>query len=138
MNLAKRKTIVFTAVLGALAVIIGAFGAHALKKPLEKIGGLSIFETGVEYHFYHTLALGLVAALIEGDKADQLLRWAARFFLVGVFLFSGSLYALACFKLMELSLGFLGMLTPIGGVFFILGWGSLFLYGLKTAKADLG
>jgi uncharacterized membrane protein YgdD (TMEM256/DUF423 family) len=107
-------------VLGAAAalagVLLGAFGAHALKARLGA-DALALWRTAVEYHFYHALgllAVGLVAAHLPGSV---LLRWSGALMLAGIVLFSGSLYLLA--------LGFaraLGAVTPVGGVAFIAGW----------------
>src|ERR1043165_6680324 len=82
--------------LGALSVALGAFGAHGLKKlvPMETIG---TFETGVRYQFYHVFALLAVAILIEKFPGDWM-RWAGILFIIGIVLFSGSLYVLTALK----------------------------------------
>ncbi|MCR6720896.1 MAG: DUF423 domain-containing protein [Chitinophagaceae bacterium] len=107
--------------LGALTVALGAFGAHGLKKivPPETVAS---FETGVRYQFYHVVALMLVAILFE-KFSHAWLRRAAITFLLGILLFSGSLYLLTALKATDqVGLGGLGMITPVGGVFFIAGW----------------
>lgn len=109
-----KNHIVVGAVLAALAVVIGAFGAHALKKSLSP-DELEIFATGSKYHFYHALALIIYGIYGKGQK--QLPSWPGWTFVVGIVLFSGSLYALAVFKLSKL-----GMITPLGGLAFIVGW----------------
>ncbi len=93
----------------ALAVILGAFGAHALKNHLGAYE-LSVFETGSKYHFYHSIALIIYA--MKGNS-----RSTSIFFILGILIFCGSLYLLAIFGLKKL-----GMVTPIGGVFFIVAW----------------
>jgi uncharacterized membrane protein YgdD (TMEM256/DUF423 family) len=109
--------------LAALAVILGAFGAHALKAVVapEK---LFVFETGVRYHFYHSLAL-LVTGIVYMQYPVKLLRLATTFFVIGVALFSGSLYAMTLLSINGASIGPLGILTPVGGLFFIIGWAFL-------------
>ncbi|MFT4663937.1 MAG: uncharacterized membrane protein YgdD (TMEM256/DUF423 family) [Polaribacter sp.] len=113
-----------------LAVVFGAFGAHALKKVLSEYQ-LGIFDTGVRYQFYH--ALGLVAAfLLKDHMPEKFTRWAAYCFALGILLFSGSLYLLACSEVIGLeNKSIVGPMTPIGGLFFILGWGSLLLGSFK-------
>lgn len=114
------------AVLGLLAVTLGAFGAHGLKKivPAEAI---STFETGVRYQFYHALALLAIGMLFEKFPVKSM-RLAGSFFITGVVLFSGSLYALTFLQATSsVGLGGLGILTPIGGLFFIAGWVCLFM-----------
>ena len=102
--------------MGALAVALRAFGAHALKGMLEASGRTEVYKTAVSYHFYHTFAL-LAVGILMNQFASAKLRYASIFFLTGIILFSGSLYAL-CFT----GIGILGVITPIGGVVFILGW----------------
>lgn len=112
----KRNFIILAGILGALAVILGAFGAHALKARLTA-EQLQVFETGVRYHFYHVFAL-LLTAILYKDYPGKLLTWAGSLFIAGIVLFSGSLYLLsnlAGFKM-------LGVITPVGGLCFIIGW----------------
>ena len=111
---------------GALAVALGAFGAHALKTKLEASNLLSTYQTAVQYHFYHTLlliALGLVMYKIDSPW----LSYAGYATIVGILLFSGSLYAL-CLT----NVRWLGVITPIGGLCFILGWVFLLLAVMKN------
>jgi uncharacterized membrane protein YgdD (TMEM256/DUF423 family) len=107
---------------GALAVILGAFGAHAMK---GRYGDdlLAIFETGVKYQMYHALAL-LAVATVASRIDGALVRTAGYMFLIGTVIFSGSLYALVFTGNRSL-----GMVTPIGGVALVLGWVCL---GLAT------
>jgi uncharacterized membrane protein YgdD (TMEM256/DUF423 family) len=114
----------------ALAVILGAFGAHALKAVLQP-DQLVTFETGVRYQFYHSFALVFTGILYASFPFKQV-KWATTCFLLGIVLFSGSLYALTLLKMNgEVGLGGVGILTPIGGVFFILGWLFLFMAVIK-------
>mgnify|MGYP006296427131 CR=1 FL=1 len=108
-----------------LAVILGAFGAHALKARLAP-EQLTVFETGVRYHFYHSFAL-LITGIAYSSYPARQLKLATTFFIVGILLFSGSLYAMSLLSMSGVSLGPVGIVTPIGGLFFILGWLFLFL-----------
>lgn len=136
MNQQRMQTNFFqwTAALGATAVIIGAFGAHGLKPHLSPYQ-LEIFEKGVQYQFVHTLALFGTALLLSRSAASKLLRWSANFFVVGIFLFSGSLYLLACRELIPISVAWAGPMTPLGGLCFIGGWITLLL-AAKQLQAE--
>ena len=128
-----KNFLVWAAVLGALAVILGAFGAHKLKElvPPETV---STFQTGVTYQFYHVFALIATGILFAQLPGSQLL-WAGRCFIIGIILFSGSLYLMTILKMTEnVGLKSIGILTPIGGVFFIAGWICLLL-GIFKLKA---
>ena len=123
-----RKILIWGLVFSLLAVVLGAFGAHALKAFVSQ-DKLQIFETGVRYQFMHAFALmglslyGSLQAVKQ--KAPLGLGWSAHFFIVGVFLFSGSLYALTFLSLTTYSwVRLLGPITPLGGLCFILGWAS--------------
>jgi len=114
------------ALLGALSVLLGAFAAHGLRKMVEE-HTVAIFETGVRYQFYHVFALAMVAILYK-DISNQLIVRAGLFFIIGIFFFSGSLYLLTIKVAMGISgLNWLGPITPIGGLFFIVGWLCLFM-----------
>ncbi|WP_018951915.1 MULTISPECIES: DUF423 domain-containing protein [unclassified Thioalkalivibrio] len=113
-----RPLVVIAALLGGTAVVLGAFGAHALQERLTE-QALATWHTGVQYHFIHALALLLVAAL-WAHLANGWAAASAVAFVIGILLFSGSLYALA--------LGaprILGAIAPLGGTAFILGWAGL-------------
>jgi uncharacterized membrane protein YgdD (TMEM256/DUF423 family) len=113
------------ALLGFFAVAIGAFAAHGLKPHLNA-AQQATFETGVKYHFIHALALLAVSIMLHFGRKKHLnlAGWA---FIAGIFLFSGSLYALSTRSLHGMSVEWLGPITPLGGLFFLLGWGALFL-----------
>jgi uncharacterized membrane protein YgdD (TMEM256/DUF423 family) len=116
---AARLFVFVGALLAALAVLCGAFGAHALKSRLTA-DMLTVWHTAVEYHFYHALGLllvGLVAARLPGSA---MVRWAGGLMVGGVVLFSGSLYALVLMDDRAL-----GAVTPAGGVLLIAAWGLL-------------
>jgi uncharacterized membrane protein YgdD (TMEM256/DUF423 family) len=118
------------AFLGMTAIILGAFGAHALKKVLP-IEQLNTFEVGVKYQMYHALFLlfiGFTDAIQESLK--QKVFW---FTSLGVFLFSGSIYLLATDSLNEINFKTIGFVTPIGGLLLIVSWGML-LFHFLTKK----
>ena len=122
----NKKILSTAAIAGALAVALGAFGAHGLKQlvPPETI---STFETGVRYHFYHVFAM-LAVGLVAMHEPIPQLKYACRCFLTGIILFSGSLYLLTFLKATHtVGLSGIGIITPIGGVFLIAGWLFLFL-----------
>ena len=109
------------ALLGALAVALGAFVAHALKKTLDE-KSLLVFETAVRYQFYHVFALVAVGILLKEFPNSHLI-WSGRFFCYGILIFSGSLYLMTFLEAIGLQ-GFkwLGAITPIGGLCLIAGW----------------
>lgn len=115
-----RVFLVVASILGGLSVAGGAFAAHALKEKLSE-RSLEIFETGARYQMYHALALLLVALLLTRAELPQTSLVAAGFaFIAGVVIFSGSLYALSL-----TGIKWLGAITPLGGVAFMIGWGCL-------------
>jgi len=124
----NKRIILTAAFFGALAVVLGAFGAHSLKSTVST-ASLLIWQKGVEYQFYHTFALLFLSTFAR--YKNKLIGLAFLFFTLGIVLFSGSLYLLALKDSFQFSVSFLGPVTPIGGLFFILGWISLFLAALK-------
>ena len=112
----ERIFLVLAGLFGALAVAFGAFGAHALADRLPP-GFLQAYETGVRYHFYHSLALIAVVVAIGRRATTKLPVIAGWLFVAGIAVFSGSLYALALS-----GVRILGAITPIGGMAFIAGW----------------
>jgi uncharacterized membrane protein YgdD (TMEM256/DUF423 family) len=119
------------ALLAAMAVILGAFGAHALKT-LMAPDQLLVFETGVRYQFYHSFAL-LVTGIVYMAFPNKHIKLASTFFLFGTLLFSGSLYAMTLLSISGSSLGPIGVVTPIGGLLLIIGW-CLLLAGVMKKK----
>ena len=114
------------AIFGIIAVIFGAFGAHALKAQLS-VNALENWKTAVNYQFIHALALLLLATL----PTNRLIRLSAWFFSLGILCFSGSLYLLSIREILTINTAFVGPITPIGGLFFILGWLSIFFSAFK-------
>ena len=113
-------------VFGFLTVAIGAFGAHGLKGILEANNRVATFETAVQYQSFHALAL-LLVGLLAMKIDSNLLTYAAYMFTVGTIIFSGSLYTLSI-----TNLTFLGAITPIGGLLFLVGWGMLLVSIVKN------
>ncbi len=119
-----KKILITGCISAALAVIIGAFGAHGLENKISEAHA-GVYETGVTYHFYHSFAL-LICGLLALWQQQRAFRMAAIAFVVGIVLFSGSLYLLSCRELLGIAhWKWLGPLTPLGGLCFILGWGGL-------------
>ncbi|GIM47244.1 membrane protein [Collibacillus ludicampi] len=112
--------------LAFLSVALGAFGAHALKSRISS-DMLSVYETGVHYHMVHALALILIAILSDKMRYSSLVPWSGWLLLIGIVLFSGSLYALSITGIRTL-----GIITPFGGMAFLIGWALLALAALRS------
>lgn len=104
-------------VLAGLGVAIGAFGAHALKAHLQLTNRVETFETGVQYQFYHALALIIIGIIAEKLNNSSAIEYAGYSMIVGTIIFSFSLYAICLTGITKL-----GAITPIGGVLLIVGW----------------
>ena len=119
----ERKITSIAALMGMTAIILGAFGAHALKKYLS-VEQLNAFETGVKYQMYHTLFLlflGMNTLLDEKVK-----KTVVQLVVFGVIFFSGSIYVLTTKAITGVGFKFIGILTPIGGALLIMAWSILF------------
>lgn len=126
-----KKTILGTAcVLGMLAVVFGAFGAHGLKKLVDE-NAIGTFETGVRYQMYHAFFLFVLALLPDTLVRTKTLIYSC--IVIGVVLFSFSIYLLALNGLVGFDSSVVGMVTPIGGVFLIAGW---VLLGYRLVRAN--
>ena len=126
-----RKIITTAAFLGITAIILGAFGAHALKKVLN-LEQLNTFETGVKYQMYHALFLLFVG--LSQSIADKTKKNIFYCIVVGVIFFSGSIYLLATNNLTAFDFRKIGFITPIGGLFLIVGWIWLFIDFYKKKR----
>ena len=122
-------TLLFACVLGGLAVVFGAFGAHALKKILDN-EQLKSFETGVKYQMYHAIVLLFVG--FNFNLESVLEKYIVYSFIIGMLLFSFSIYGLVISSAKNKKLTFLGPVTPIGGLFLIIGWVLLSISILNT------
>lgn len=125
----KQLVLTIGAVYGFLAVILGAFGAHAFKKLLSP-DKLASFDTGVRYQMYHAILLLVIGFALP--FATSVERWSAICIIVGVTLFSFSIYFLSFSEYWNINLRFLGPVTPIGGLFMIIGWALLAIFFIKN------
>ena len=123
----RTNFLFLSALCGLTGVMMGAFGAHGLKA-IMSAEMMAVYKTAVDYQMWHALGLGLVAVFrLQSPESDHL-KWAGWLMFSGIVLFSGSLYLLAI-----LSAKWLGMIAPIGGVCFILGWGYVLMFSYKSA-----
>jgi uncharacterized membrane protein YgdD (TMEM256/DUF423 family) len=121
----NRTFLVAGAIFGLLAVALGAFGAHGLQRVTSDESIIRGFQTGVQYQVYHALVL-LITGILSKELPSRLLKTAGACFIIGIILFSGSLYILTWSKIEESGLvKITGPVTPVGGLFFIAGWLSL-------------
>lgn len=124
----EKKIISTAAILGIIAIVLGAFGAHALKKVLN-LNELSTFETGVKYQMYHALFLLFIGTTtLVSENAKKTICYLV---LIGIILFSGSLYLFALNSLISINFKAIGFVTPIGGLLLILAWLVLLFNILK-------
>lgn len=126
----RDTTLLWACIMGGLAVVIGAFGAHAFKPFLIASGTSDVFELAVRYQFYHALAL-LGTGILMAHFETKHLSFSGLFFLIGIFFFSGSLYALSF-----TGIKVLGAVTPLGGISFIAGWICLGWEVYRNKKAS--
>ena len=122
-----KQILQLAGISGTIAVGLGAFGAHSLETLLIQNGRLDTFQTAVNYHFYHTLALlgiGILATVKPDWKGIAFAAWSM---VLGILIFSGSLYVLSL-----TGITWLGAITPLGGLAFILGWSSLVYLSFKN------
>ena len=120
-----KISILIGSILGALGVVLGAFGAHAFKNILEQHQRIPTYETAVKYHFFHALALILLGILVD-KYPGRLMNYSMWSFILGIVLFSGSLYILSLSGNSKW-----GAVAPFGGICLILGWILLFLQVYK-------
>ena len=133
------KFVFWGAILAGLAVLFGAFGTHVISPMFAEIPPnvkqtppIEIFHTGVEYQFYHALAL-MITGVLYRQKSNRHVKNAGLLFLLGILLFSGSLYLITMGYMMRRNFSFVGAITPLGGISFIIAWMLLaFNYNKKT------
>lgn len=123
-----KKTIAVAAVLGAVGIVLGAFGAHGLKERISA-ESIAVFETGVKYQMYHALFLLFVG--ISSLVSDKAKKTILALVVTGVLFFSGSIYFLACNSLFTIDFKKIGFITPVGGLLLISAWVVLFLHIMK-------
>lgn len=129
-----RSFLITGSIFAAVAVILGAFGAHGLQKLTDDEQIIHSYHTGVQYQVYHSLAL-LITAIVFGSFPNKKIKWAGIFFIIGILLFSGSLYLITFLKIHDSGLvQYAGPVTPVGGIFFIIGW-LFFILGITWKKS---
>ena len=133
----NNRFLTYSGISGTIAVTLGAMGAHYLKSKVNEsftLDNLQSFQTGVTYQMYHTLALLGVSLLPENKK----FKYAGNLFLLGIILFSGSIYLLSLRGLFEIEgLKFLGPVTPLGGLCFIAGWIFIIIGSINKSDKKL-
>jgi uncharacterized membrane protein YgdD (TMEM256/DUF423 family) len=126
----QKLFMILGTLLAGLSIALGAFGAHSLKK-IADAETVNIYQTGVQYQMYHALAL-IVVGLIAERFSVNMINYAGYLFIAGMVFFSGSLYLIASLKTMHKTVPtIVGIMTPIGGLLFILGWVFLLIALLK-------
>jgi len=124
----KQIVLLFASIYGLIAVILGAFGAHLFKKILTA-DKLQSFETGTKYQMYHAIVLLVLGFYFSFNSTmEKSIIWC---FIIGIFLFSGSIYFLSFADFWNINLKFLGPITPLGGMLMIIGWLLLIIYFIK-------
>lgn len=125
----KSITLIIGAVYGLVSVILGAFGAHALKKVLS-IDKLASFETGVKYQMYSALFLLIVGYILKFESPSE--KWISILMIAGTFIFSVSIYLLAFSEVTAIPSKVIGPVTPLGGLMMIISWAMLIFYFAKN------
>lgn len=121
-----KQQLIIGSTLAGLAVILGAFGAHAFQPTLAAFGRTGTYDTAVQYHMFHAIGI-LITGILLRQNQHGLLKTASMLFLAGIIIFSGSLYVLSLTNITKL-----GMITPIGGIAFISGWILLVIAVVKN------
>jgi len=125
----KTLTLIFGAAYGLISVILGAFGAHALKKIIS-VEKLASFETGVRYQMYAAFFLLIVGYILKFETPSE--KWISILMIAGTFIFSVSIYLLAFSEVAAIPSKILGPITPIGGLLMIISWAMLIFYFVKA------
>ncbi|HSY76315.1 MAG TPA: DUF423 domain-containing protein [Bacteroidia bacterium] len=131
----RKGAMVFAGISGCLAVIFGAFGAHYLREKVKlSPEDMHPYETAVSYQFFHTLAI--LGAFSVKDRFPLYNKAIGMLFMLGIILFSGSLYVITIGKVMGTDLKLVGAITPLGGLCFIAGWACLAFSAYKQTEAN--
>ena len=125
----KNTTLIIGAVYGLVSVILGAFGAHALKKIIS-VEKLASFETGVRYQMYAALFLLVVGYILKFETPSE--KWISILMIAGTFIFSVSIYLLAFSEVMAIPSKIIGPITPLGGLLMIISWAMLIFHFAKN------
>ena len=126
--LSQRQTLILGSLLGGIAVALGAFGSHAFKSLLVEHNRVDTYELATRYHFFHALTMLAIGALMNQVKGRSI-KASATFIFIGTLLFSGSLYVMALLNTNKVAL-----ITPIGGIFLLTGWGFLLYSVVRNPK----
>ena len=125
----KTFTLIVGASYGLISVILGAFGAHALKKVIS-VDKLASFETGVKYQMYSALFLLIVGYILKFETPAE--KWISILMIAGTFIFSVTIYLLAFSEVAAIPSKIIGPITPLGGLLMIISWGMLIYYFAKN------
>lgn len=125
----KNTTLIIGAIYGLVSVVLGAFGAHALKKVLS-VDKLASFETGVKYQMYSALFLLIVGYILKFETPSE--KWISILMIAGTFIFSVSIYLLAFSEVAAIPSKVIGPVTPLGGLMMIISWAMLIFYFAKN------
>lgn len=125
----KNTTLIIGAIYGLVSVILGAFGAHALKKVIS-VDKLASFETGVKYQMYSAIFLLIVGYILRFETPSE--KWISILMIAGTFLFSVSIYILAFSEVASIPSKTIGPVTPLGGLLMIISWAMLIVYFVKN------
>lgn len=125
----KNATLIIGAIYGLVSVILGAFGAHALKKVIS-VEKLTSFETGVRYQMYSALFLLVVGYILKFETPSE--KWISILMIAGTFIFSVTIYLLAFSEVAAIPTKIVGPLTPLGGLLMIISWAMLIWYFIKN------
>lgn len=125
----KNTTLIIGAIYGLVSVILGAFGAHALKKIIS-VDKLASFETGVKYQMYSALFLLIVGYILKFETPSE--KWISILMIAGTFIFSVSIYLLAFSEVAAIPSKVIGPVTPLGGLMMIISWAMLIFYFAKN------
>lgn len=126
----KNLTLIIGSVYGLVSVVLGAFGAHALKKIIS-VERLQSFETGVRYQMFAALFLLIIGYILKFETGTE--KWISILMIAGAFLFSVSIYLLSMSEAWGTNFKFLGPITPLGGLLMIISWAMLIFYFVKKA-----
>lgn len=127
--LSQRQTLILGSLLGGIAVALGAFGSHSFKSLLLENNRVATYELATRYHFFHALTMLVIGLLMNQVKGSSI-NASATFVFIGTLLFSGSLYVMALLNTNKVAL-----ITPIGGIFLLTGWGFLLYSVVRNPKA---
>ncbi|MFM7671099.1 MAG: DUF423 domain-containing protein [Bacteroidota bacterium] len=131
----NKRVVAFAVISIAVGIALGAFGAHGLRRLTTNEDILRGYQTGIDYHLFHSLAFLLVGVFSSTILKTDFAKKAFGLIVIGIILFAGSLYLLTCFRVMGWSYTWIGPVTPLGGLLLVLGWSWLGYSFLRTETA---